>query len=366
MRIAYASDCYLPEVNGISFCVENLAREMRRDNQVLLMVPDYGGAEIPETDLSVNIKRFKSDRIPLDKQTQLVWPNFNKLNNFFDEYGPQVVHIHTLGALGLLAMKTAKDRGIPTVATYHTLIPGTLASFPGFNLLPGLTKNIMWEYSRWVCDKADVIIAPSEAIKDALVEHGVKGEIIVINNGIETAIFKPGEKSQQQQIIYVGRISFEKGVDVLNDAMKLLPDVTLVMVGSGQAKLMPIKNVKMLGNVERNQLPVQYNQAKIFVTAAQFEVNPLVVLEAMACGLPVIGANKGGMAKGAVKNGINGYLLDDVTPEAFAQKIKELLSDEELLDKMGREARKTAEEHDVKVMVKKTFKVYQELIGIKN
>lgn len=373
MRILLISDCFLPEVNGITYCVVNLATGLQARHTVSVVAPQY---ELTEPDhFEFPVVRFASKRVPLDAQTQFVLPRMKQFEEFVMQFKPDVLHVHTLGVLGQMGLFWGKKHRVPTVLTYHTLIAGTLAHYPGFSTVPELTEQMLWKFSQWSCNRADCVLAPAQIIADELQRHGVTEKVVMISNGIETSKFKPHKKdSTSFRLLYVGRIAYEKGVRVLVEAVELLlrdfPTLELWLVGDGPAKAELEKEIaqKQLtehilfkGEIARDQLPAVYTSAAVFVTAAEFEVNPLVVVEALASGLPVIGANKGGMKTGAVKHMHNGMLIDDVDGEHYAAALRTLLSDHALLRHMSEQALTSSKEFDVQVMVERTAQLYQSL-----
>lgn len=373
MRILLISDCFLPEVNGITYCVMNLAAGLSARHEVTVIVPQY---DVTESDkYGFSVIRFASTRVPLDAQTQLVFPQMKQFKELVLQHKPDVLHIHTLGVLGQMGLFLGKKQKIPVILTYHTLIAGTLANYPGFSAVPKLTEHMLWKFSQWSCNRADCVLAPAQIIADELKAHGVTEKVVMISNGIETSVFKPDASKQiPWRVLYVGRIAYEKGVRVLIEAAEQLisefPKFTLWLVGDGPAKVELEKEIAQKnltehilfkGAVRRAQLPDVYTSAQLFITAAEFEVNPLVVVEALASGLPVVGANKGGMRTGAVKHMDNGMLIDEVDGQHFAEAIRKLLTDESLMKRMRGRALETSKEFDVTVMVERTEKLYKSL-----
>ena len=166
-----------------------------------------------------------------------------------------------------------------------------------------------------------------------------------------------------------------KGVEYLIKALPLIvevfPQATLTIIGDGpdkgnlldQAKALQIeKHVQFVGWVENKDLITYYEKASIVVVpSAWAEAFGLVTLEAMSAGRPVIGTRVGGIPE-VIDDGVNGYLVEPKNPEQIAEKALKLLSEEELLKELGRNARKKAETFSIEKYVENLIKLYEQVI----
>lgn len=201
----------------------------------------------------------------------------------------------------------------------------------------------------WICyHYADAIILASEYMKRYVCSaFGISPEkVTVIPNYIDTDLFQPLELEKVPgRLIFAGRFSPEKNLLNLLKAIEDLPDVELVLVGDGPLResLQEYStrhglNVVFKGRVPNEQLPVILNTAEVFVLPSLYEGNPKALLEAMACGLPVIATPVEGNRE-IVKHKENGYITANTSPEALREAIIEVLSDPKLRAKMGERAR---------------------------
>jgi glycosyltransferase involved in cell wall biosynthesis len=193
----------------------------------------------------------------------------------------------------------------------------------------------------------DRIIVTSEKDRRYIVHrYRVDDEKIeVIPNFVDTQRFRRiGRIRKKARIIFVGRLEREKNLMSLIDAVKGIPEVTLCLVAEGslrkeiESKLRreDIQNVTMLGVIPNEQLPVELNQSMMFVLPSFHEGHPKVVLEAMACGLPVIGSDVEGIRE-LIQHGITGYLCG--TDSASIKKaIRSLLNNPKMMRRIGSNA----------------------------
>jgi 1,2-diacylglycerol 3-alpha-glucosyltransferase len=246
-------------------------------------------------------------------------------------------------------------------------------------------SNGVWKmYVKWY-SMLDLIITPTPAAADMLRKLKIKTNIEVISNGIDLNKFKPDNDGEYLKkrlklpknnvILFLGRLDKEKNVDVLIKAVKILKDTFdfhLVIVGKG-TKEASLKNLaKELGVLDRiiftghlpkKDLPNIYKIADFFVMPGISELQSLVTMEAMASGLPVIGANAVALPH-LIKNGKNGFLFKPGDEQDLAKKIKMLLESPEKRRKMGKYSHKLIKKHDINEVIKRTEKIYAHVIKI--
>lgn len=218
---------------------------------------------------------------------------------------------------------------------------------------------------------ADKIIVTSQRDKDFIVEKYTvnREKIVVIPNYVDTETFRPlGCERESGRIIFVGRLDEQKNLFSLIDAVKGL-DIRLVLIGKGpledalkkKTKEEGIENVVFAGVIPNEILPEELNKSEIFVLPSLYEGNPKTLLEAMACGLPVIGTNTVGI-KDVVKHRENGYLCGTST-NSIEEAIMEVMKDEELMENLGKNARKTIiENYSLKILAEKELRLMEELL----
>lgn len=217
------------------------------------------------------------------------------------------------------------------------------------------------------------MIAPSETLKKILENHKIRKPIETIPNGIDTTLFRPFNKTAARKklglegekiFLSLGRLGHEKNVDVVIRAFENL-DAKLVIVGRGPAKPKLEKLTKKLnlqnkvafkGFVPEKLKPLYYSAADALVIASKSETQGLVVVEAMACGTPVIGVNSGAIPE-MIEDGKNGYLFEPGNVKELTEKI-EMFESSRLMEKNAIE---TSKDYSIDRCTTKLEKFYQNL-----
>jgi glycosyltransferase involved in cell wall biosynthesis len=179
----------------------------------------------------------------------------------------------------------------------------------------------------------DLFICPSTFLENKLLsaKKFYKGKTKTIHNFIDKNKFSSCAEHPDSYIVFVGRLSAEKGVKLLAETAKLMPEYTFVVAGSGpdEKELHGIDNIKLAGFLTGKQLTELMGNAKVLLLPSVcYENCPLSILESHCMGVPVVTMNYGGMAE-LVKDGITGSLVNDASPEAIASKLKEMLENED-------------------------------------
>jgi len=196
---------------------------------------------------------------------------------------------------------------------------------------------------------ADYIIVTTELDRRYIIERYKvnPNKIVIIPNWVDAEMFKPMDMPKERgRIIFVGRLEYQKNVLALIDAVKNLPNAKLYIVGDGslrkaieeKIKRENIRNVVLMGVIPNEKLPIELNKSEIYVLPSLWEGHPKALLEAMACGLPVIGTDVEGIRE-LIVNGVNG-LLCKPTAKDIRRCIQRLLSDFELRKRLGENARR--------------------------
>ena len=280
---------------------------------------------------------------------------------------------------------------IPAIFKFRPLV----VTFHGSDALIEPFRNPVFNIlQKFVISRADHIIAVSQDIKSKISSdlNGDIQKISVISCGINTKVFTPIDKYQvrkqlgflnnQKIAIFVGKLQFLKGVDIIYQAAEIMMDIIFVNIGGGELKC-DLPNCIFPGPVSNDKLPLWLNAADIFVLPSRTEGTPVVILEAMSCGLPIISSPVGG-CKDLVIDGQNGYLLnmekllldfkeDQHLPgnesehvnwaaKDLAQKIGLLFEDDAMRNTMAAKSRAMAvADYDHKIIARKIKKVYKKL-----
>ena len=394
MRIALFSDNFYPELSGVSDCVVVLAKELAElGHQVDIYAPKYSStnfalSNIPvgEIDLGKNIKviRFSSFGFKNGtNQGRVVLPIgirvFTILKN-----KPDVLHSQLFFGVGLEAMFAARILKRPIIGTNHTSFKNFLVYNPiNFKWI----NDLLLKYMNWFYERCELVTAPSPSILKTMGEIGFKMapgkmETRVVSNPIYIPVpISKDEREKLRQklgmtaptILYTGRFAKEKNMDILMDAValvqKTIPDVLFFLVGGGseladlteQAKKLNIEHtVRFIGVLPKIPLREYYLAADIFASASISEVQSITMLEAMAAGLPFVGANVPGIAEHI--HGENGVLAKPLDSQSLADKIIELLENAELRTKISRGAMEFSQQFSAKKIANEWEGIYKAVI----
>jgi len=385
MKIVYATDQYWPCVSGVSVSIDSFRKELEAmGHEIHILAPEYPGSV---KDDSEHIHRFRSSKVFFNDENRLVRRREAKNAwKILDGMRPDVVHVQTEFSMALIASRWARKRHVPLVISAHTNWMDLIRMY-----IPLIPRGMTGPICRWkmfsVFRKADAIVVPTSLMDVLLSSYAVHRPTRVIPTGIRTEVFSqtldvharviadlrktnPALREGLRYLLFVGRLGVEKDVpflvDVLEDLLPAHPDLRLVLVGDGPARpdLEALVNARGLaekvvfvGFVPHELLGAYYGLADIFVFASKVESQGLVVLEAMACGTPVVAIGKMGTRE--IMGGSNGgYMVDDDRDE-FSQAVASLLDDPLLRERKHLEALKHAANWSMRVQAVKMEHFYQ-------
>lgn len=375
MKIGLFTDGYFPQINGVATSVEELKSSLSdRDHNVYVIAPQFPKFK----DKDKKVFRLKSFRLYRNPELRLSYMFPDRIFQKVLKIDFDIIHGFSGGAIPSLGLALAKFRKVPYVFTYNTRLNHYTHYFLGGKVIrPRAVEKIVELY----CNVCDYVVAPADYVKEELIEFGVKKPIIVIPNGVDTKKFKPeksgylknklGLNENDKIVIYVGRLAKEKSVDFLIKSFAFIknPNTYFVIVGDGPErknleklikKLNLDKKIILLGFVEHAMLSQIYNSADVFVFGSQTETQGLVVMEAMACGLPVITV-KDKVFEQFIENGVDGFIVEKNNKE-FADKLKEILTDKNLSEQISKNASIKAQQFSLEEIAKKFESLYNKLV----
>lgn len=351
MRIAFFTDTYLPQVNGVTRTINRLRSFLaeRRIDSIVLAPEDPRG--ISQEGLFV----FKSIALPFYPELRLGIPWDFQVDNIMSKFRPDVVHLVTEYTIGLAGLKWAQKTQTPIVASYHTNFPEYLMYYN----LPFLSEAA-WHYLSWFHNQCRLNFCPSDVTKDVLVSRGFQN-VEVWGRGVDTGLFSPSKKDMALRqkycggkdcllLLYAGRLAPEKDLHVLVKAFEKIkrqfPDTKLVMVGEGplaqKLKQESCRDVIFTGELGQKELAVHYASCDIFAFPSASETYGNAVLEAMASGIPVVAPLRGGV-KENLYPGFNGLDFKPHDAAEMARAIMRLIKYGDVRRQMGQNARHHAE-----------------------
>ena len=382
MRIVMISDVYFPRVNGVSTSIRTFRRELEaHGHEVLLIAPEYG----EPSDDEQGIMRVPSRVVYVDPEDRMMrFAKVMELEQSLRELEPDLIHIQTPFVAHYAGVRLARSMGVPTVLSYHTYFEEYLFHYVRF-LPKFLLRWAVRHLSRQQCGQVDAVVVPTQAFNAVLDGYGVPGHRHINPTGIDLTRFEHGDgvrfKRQQgidptrPSLLFIGRIVHEKNIgfllEVLAEIRSTIPDVLFTLAGEGPAeehlrrevgRLGLNDNLHFIGNLPSLQdLLDCYCSADVFIFASRTETQGLVLLEAMALGVPVVSTARMGTCD--ILAPARGALVSDESVKEFSEKVVSILKDSALAQRLSEEGREYVNSWSAPAMAKRLEGVYQEAIA---
>ncbi len=382
MRIMIVTDQYPPMVGGVPTVTHNLAVDFAdRGHQVSVIAPSYGARDVRRFEQKVRVYRFSSFEWPTYKELRIPFLPFLPLRNVIKKTDPDIIHIHSPVVLGNIAHILAGGLRKPVIATNHYLPVNMNRSLVAESFIGKHFSNVTYSYLVYFCNRCEYVTAPTTTALNLLYQHGLRVPARAISNGIDLQKFTPGERNPQvlqrfglptdrPLLLHVNRLSDEKRVDVLLDAVaKMKTNAHLALVSTGPAeadlraqveRLHIADKVNFLGFVSDADLLLLRRSADLFVIPSEADLQSLSTMEAMACGLPVIAAHAYALPE-LVHHEENGYLFQPGNSDEFAYRIDQLLHDSDVRARMGKHSLKIIAAHDRITVLDEWEEIYRRL-----
>ncbi len=354
MKIAFFTETFLPKVDGI---VTRLTKTIefltKNGDEVIVFCPEG----CPDSYKGAKIVGVAAMPLPLYPELKLGLPG-PVVSETLDKFKPDLIHVVNPAVLGLGGIWLAKTNNIPLIASYHTHLPKYLEHYG-----MGMLEPLLWELLKAAHNQALLNLCTSTAMVNELEDKGIQ-RTALWQRGVDTENFRPNLRSEKMRkklfgkykdtdslLIYVGRLSAEKQIERIKPVLDNIPGTCLALVGDGPyrgqlEKIFENTKTNFIGYLSGEELASAYASGDIFLFPSSTETLGLVLLEAMAAGCPVIGANKGGIPD-IINDGINGCLYDpdekDNGEQSLIEATKKILVDKNKKEAMRKEARKEAE-----------------------
>ena len=387
LRVLFCTDTYPPQVNGVSVVTALSVSGLRqRGWRCAVVAPEYRGSPFDAFDrlklgdgaADVHVS-IPSIGLPSYPELRLAAPLYGRVRAAIARFQPHLVHAETEFMIGRLGQIAAGRAGLPMVTSYHTDF-GRYTDAYGVPWLHGAVTNYLTRFHR----RAQRTYTPSVPAREDLLTMGVS-DVEVWGRGVDVDLFHPGKRSTPLRealgladtfvFIHVGRLAAEKNVGVVLDAFRqarrLLPEgaVHLLVAGTGpvesELRRRAPESVTFLGHLDRQRrLPDLYASADAFVFASVTETLGLVVLEAMASGLPVVAVAAGGVVD-HLEDGTNGLAVPPGSLTTMTQQLTErmvgLYRAPSLRRAFSLAARTTAERRSWRVELDRLEESYREV-----
>ncbi len=384
MRIGIFTDTYPPYINGVSTSIQMLERALRKKGHQVFIVTV--NPENMTYKYEKNIIRIPG--IPTgiyDYRLTGIYPV--RAIKTIKKWNLDVIHSHTEFGIGTFARIIAKQLNIPLVHTYHTMYEDYV-HYITKGYFNDTSKKIVEYLTKFYCDKTakELIVPTKKAYKLFKEKYKVDKNVHIIPTGIETERFhKENIDSKKLQkikndlniknddfiILYVGRLAEEKDVEFLIDNqeyfVKKNKNVKLLIVGSGPDYDKYVKrseklkdNIIFTGKVPYENIPYYYNIGTIFVTASTTETQGLTLIEAMSTGMPVVCIDDESF-RNTIIDGLNGFTFKN--KKEYRKEIDELINNNNLIKKLGKQAKISTSEYSSKYYAERVLDVYKKTIG---
>lgn len=394
MHIAFGFDIFYPETNGVITATVNLAKNLiEQGNEVWFFVPKDKGFKETTIENGINIVRVKAVQSWIYKGIKLLPIQGWYLQHYLSNYKIDIVHNTSPWLMGMALNHAARRLHIPTIATHHTLIdnPIYIKYALKSESLSKAAQNAIWTIIfnpffrlTWM------ITAPNLNTCAQVKARNPKTDVRYVSNGIDidkflieeplcpytTAI--PSEFINRNTFVFIGRLGFEKAVDVIIDGFATIkdsnPKAKLLIIGEGpsheQLKEM-IKNnqlenrIYLTGKIPNNEIINSRLLTKVcaFVTASLSENQAMTVIEALCSGCPIICADIDNMT--TLVSSEQGWYFKPSDAKDLGAKFVQALTNPQERDIKAVNARKSINKFDGREVAKEFTKIYEDLLKMK-
>ena len=376
------SDVYFPRINGVSTSIKTFHKELTGlGHEITLVAPEYGASDEQQDWLF----RIPSRYVPVDPEDRVMKRRYivalrkTLMQNHFD-----IVHIQTPFVAHYAGIDLARRLNVPCVETYHTHFEEYLHHYLPFLPKCAISFSARW-FNRRQCNNVDAVIVPSTIMRELLGEYGIKKPIEIISTGINEEFFRPGNglrfrkeyaiNPERPVLVNVGRVAHEKNIDfllhMLVEVRKIIPEVLLVIAGEGPARnhlralvrtLKLDDNVRFIGYLDRASTLLDcYCAGDVFVFSSKTETQGLVLLEAMAQGIPVVSLSA--LGTGDILDANRGALVAQEQTEDFANKVIRVLLEPGLHQILSTEAKAYAQTWSAQAFAIKAAAFYEHTVN---
>lgn len=377
MRIAMLTNNYKPFVGGVPISIERLSKALRElGHEVYIFAPSYENEEEEPFVIRYRSRRkkLKGEIIVPDIFDSIIEKKFSALS--FD-----VVHVHHPMLMGYIAQYLRIKYNIPVVFTYHTRYEQYLHYIKPYELLEKHSnrvknpiirsiekkvvcrgmENLVTLHNRIFTNYCDLVFSPSSSIKKYLKEKGTMTEVKVIPTGLQkddfeydfekVKIIRDKYKDEKDYLFCtVSRLAKEKNISFILQGLKKFKEkkgdcFRFLIIGDGSQRQELMKeteklgigdNVIFCGKIQHEEIRNYYHACDLFLFASQSETQGIVLLEAMAQGLPVVAVSASGVCD-VVKNGVNGYMTE-MDANSWESKIEQIIDNQSRREQMQHNA----------------------------
>ncbi|WP_156288599.1 glycosyltransferase family 4 protein [Oceanobacillus salinisoli] len=365
MKIAMVTETFLPSVDGVVTRITSTVKWLRdQGHELLIIAPDEGVTEFE----GIQVKGIPSHSLFFYKTRRVALPS-REVGRMLHEFQPDIVHVVNPALLGMSGIYYG--RKWPLVASWHTNIP----QYADYYKVPYL-KPVLWSILKTLHNQADLNLCTSKPVQNELINRKFKN-VHVWKRGVDVHKFGmqykdqavrhylSGGETDKTLLLYVGRLAVEKEIEKIRDILDRSERFRLAIVGDGPHR----ENLEsyfrgtatvFTGFLHGEDLAKAYASSDVFVFPSTTETLGLVILEAMASGLPIIAANSGPTAA-QVSDGENGLLYNSKRKDDLVRTAVKI-QDKNLRNYMANHAYKTAQSFSWSAPSKQLLDYYQDLL----
>ncbi|MFH0837867.1 MAG: glycosyltransferase [Patescibacteria group bacterium] len=386
LNIAIICDPLTHLISGSMISTIRFAGQLRKKGHKVIFLAAQDETKKPVTFFrDFKVYRFGPIKLPGSQgQYLLAYPRVGRIKGIYKEEQIDIVHTIDPTLLSIFSLRAARTMGIKTVMHSHMQPENVALQLGSFFQRPWF-QNLIYRYLIWIYRKVNMVICPSEFAMGMLRKYNQTIPICVISNGVELSRFKIMDSAafsqkynlspEEQKILYIGRLHKEKSVHTLIEAMpailKEYPKTRLNLVGIGHlmddlkklaTDLKVSESITFFGKLPDEEMALAYNACTFFVLPSVAELEGMAVLEAMACGKPVIISDSALSASSYFVKG-NGFIFKLQNPQDLAEKCITLLKNPTMVAQMGEKSRTLAETYDIKKSGDKLESLYYSILA---
>jgi glycosyltransferase involved in cell wall biosynthesis len=342
----------LEDVNGVATTIRKMTAAGAAAGKELVVVASRSDLQLSDIPIK-NFPPIGEFELPEYELQKLSFPPILQMLDYVQRERFTEIIISTPGPVGLTALLAAKMLNLQTSGIYHTDFPQYIRILTEDSFL----ESVAWGYMHWFYGQVDTVFVNSDEYKRSWIKRGFDpAKLKILPRGLDSELFHPGRRDSaffekfgasngEVRLLYVGRISREKDLDLLADAYRRLREeglpVRLFVVGHGpysEALANSLPDAFFTGYLRGTELATAYASADIFVFPSTTDTFGNVILEAQASGLPVVVSDSGGPKELVAHNG-NGLITRSHNVEDLTDAIRALVSDQTLRERMANSAR---------------------------
>lgn len=368
MKIAIITETFLPSTDGIvtrlTACITWL---LDQGHEVRIYAPDLGVYEYK----GAKVIGLSHITFPFYRSKQFAVPH-PVVKKHLKEFNPDVVHVVNPAVVGYAGIKYARQLKLPLVASYHT----NLAQYMDYYKL-GSLKWLMWWHFRRMHNQADINLCTSQTVKEELVNRRFE-RMHVWKRGVNTEQFSPDKYSESMRLrltdgkpektllLYVGRLAAEKEIEKIRHVLEESDKFVLAIVGDGPHRQVLEEHFKgtnttFTGFMHGEELAETFATSDVFVFPSTTETLGLVIMEAMASGLPLVAAQSG-PTREQLEDGKTGLLYEPDVEGDFTKTVLRF-EDELLRKKMADQAHRDVQSYSWNQVAEQIEAIYEQAVS---